>query len=74
MVAVVGVAQLGTLSVYPMVAHRMNRKTMYTMATVLVLAGYSIFFFAEISIVLIALGAVLVFVGFELSLFWHHMF
>ena len=63
LVAVVGVAQLGTLSVYPMVARRMNRKTMYTMATVLVLAGYSIFFFAEISIVLIALGAVLVFVG-----------
>ena len=63
LVAVVGVAQLGTLSVYPMVAQRMNRRTMYTMATVLVLAGYAIFFFAEISILLIALGAVLVFVG-----------
>ena len=63
LVGVVGVAQLGTLSVYPAVARRMNRRQMYTMATVLVLLGYGIFFFAEISLILIALGAVLVFVG-----------
>lgn len=63
LVAVVGVAQLSTLMVYPSVARRMNRRSMYTMATVLVLVGYGIFFFAEISIVLIAVGAVLVFVG-----------
>ncbi len=63
LVAVVGVAQLGTLSVYPMVAKRMSRRQLYTLGTVLVIIGYAIFFFAEISIVLIALGAVLVFVG-----------
>ena len=63
LVAVVGVSQLATLSVYPLVARRMNRRSMYTMATMLVLAGYAVFFIAEVSIVLIALGAVLVFVG-----------
>ena len=63
LVAVVGVAQLGTLSVYPYVAKRMSRRKMYTMATILVLAGYAVFFVAEISIILIAIGAVLVFVG-----------
>jgi len=63
LVAVVGVAQLGTLAVYPAVAKRMNRRKMYTMATILVLAGYAVFFVAEISIILIAFGAVLVFVG-----------
>ncbi len=63
LVAVVGVAQLGTLSVYPMVAKRMTRRQLYTLGTVLVLIGYAIFFVAEISIILIALGAVLVFVG-----------
>lgn len=63
LVAVVGVAQLGTLSVYPMVAKRMTRRQLYTLGTILVLIGYAIFFVAEISIVLIALGAVLVFVG-----------
>ena len=63
LVAVVGVAQLGTLSVYPMVAKRLTRRQLYTLGTVLVILGYLIFFFAEVSIVLIALGAVLVFVG-----------
>ena len=63
LVAVVGVAQLGTLSVYPAVAKRMNRRQLYTLGTVLVLIGYAIFFFAEVSIILIGLGAVLVFIG-----------
>jgi melibiose permease/lactose/raffinose/galactose permease len=63
LVAVVGVAQLGTLAVYPAVAKRMTRRQLYTLGTVLVLIGYAIFFIAELSILLIALGAVLVFVG-----------
>lgn len=63
LVAVVGVSQLGTLAVYPAVAKRMNRRQLYTLGTVLVLIGYAIFFFAEISLVLIVLGAVLVFIG-----------
>ena len=63
LVAVVGVAQLGSLSVYPAVAKRINRRNLYTISTLLVLAGYAIFFFAEFSIVLIVLGALLVFVG-----------
>ena len=63
LVGVCGVAQLSALAVYPAAAKRFNRKQLYTLSTILVLAGYGIFFFAEISIVLIALGAVLVFVG-----------
>ena len=63
LVVVVGVSQLSTLAVYPAVASRMNRRQLYTLGTVLVIAGYAIFFFAEVSIILIALGAVLVFVG-----------
>lgn len=63
LVAVVGVSQLGTLAVYPAVAQKLNRKQLYTLGTLLVVAGYVVFFFAEVSILLIALGAVLVFVG-----------
>jgi melibiose permease/lactose/raffinose/galactose permease len=63
LVAVVGVSQLGTLAVYPKVAAKMNRRKLYTLGTVLVIAGYVVFFVAEISLVLIVLGAVLVFVG-----------
>ncbi len=63
LVGVVGVSQLGTLAVYPAVARKMDRRSLYTLGTVLVLIGYAVFFFAEASIILIALGAVLVFVG-----------
>ena len=63
LVVVVGVSQLSTLAVYPKVAAKMNRRSLYTLGTALVLIGYVIFFFAEFSIILIALGAVLVFVG-----------
>ena len=63
LVGVCGVAQLSALGVYPAVSRRFNRKQLYTLSTALILAGYGIFFFAEISIILIALGAVLVFVG-----------
>ena len=63
LVGVCGVAQLSALGVYPAVSKRFNRKQLYTLATIFVLAGYVIFFFAELSIILVALGAVLVFVG-----------
>ena len=63
LVGVCGVSQLSALAVYPVFAKRFNRKQLYTLSTILVLAGYGIFFFAEISIILIALGAILVFVG-----------
>lgn len=63
LVAVVGVSQLGTLSMYSTVAKRLNRRQLYTLGTILVVAGYVVFFFAEVSLVLIVIGAVLVFVG-----------
>ena len=63
LVAVVGVAQLSALAVYPAIAAKMNRRKLYTVGTALVLAGYLLFFVAEISLVLIVIGAVLVFVG-----------
>lgn len=63
LVAVVGVTQLAALAVYPRVAQRMNRRQLYTLATGFVLAGYVVFFFAEISLALIVAGAVLVFIG-----------
>ena len=63
LVVVVGVAQLSTLSIYPTVAKLMSRKSLYTLGTVLVVIGYLVFFFAEVSIVLIVIGALFVFVG-----------
>lgn len=60
---VVGVAQLAALMIFPAFSKRWNRKQLYTFGTVLVLAGYVLFFFAEHTLVLISLGAVLIFVG-----------
>ena len=63
LVGVCGVTQLTSLAIYPAVAKKLNRRQLYTLSTILVLAAYAIFFIAEISIVLVALGAILVFVG-----------
>ncbi|MBQ4159213.1 MAG: MFS transporter [Clostridia bacterium] len=61
--AVCGVSQLAALAVFPAFSKRFNRKQLYTGSTLLILIGYAVFFFAEASIVLIALCAVLLFVG-----------
>jgi len=60
---VCGVAQLGALMVFPLFSKKYDRKQLYTGATILVVAGYAVFFFAEHSIVLIAAAAVIIFVG-----------
>ena len=61
--AVCGVAQLTALGVFPLFSKGFNRRQLYTGATVLVLAGYLVFFFAEHSLILIAVSAVLLFIG-----------
>ncbi len=60
---VCGVAQLGALLIFPLVSKKRNRRQLYTIATVMVIAGYGMFFFAEHSLALIAIAAVIIFVG-----------
>ena len=60
---VCGVAQLGALSIFPLFSKKFNRKQLYTISTILVLIGYFLFFFADHSIILISVAAVIVFVG-----------
>ena len=61
--AVCGAAQLLALSLFPLFSKKHSRAQLYGGATVLIAAGYGVFFFAEHSIVLIALAAVILFVG-----------
>lgn len=42
---VLGVAQILALSIFPLFSKRWNRKTLYTLGTILVLLGYGVFFF-----------------------------
>jgi Na+/melibiose symporter-like transporter len=60
---VCGVAQLGALTVFPLFSKKHDRRQLYTGATILVVAGYAVFFFAEHSIIMIAVAAVMIFVG-----------
>ena len=60
---VCGVAQLAALMVFPLISKNKNRRQLYGLSTVLVLIGYAMFFFAEHSLMLIAVSAVVIFVG-----------
>ena len=61
--AVCGVSQLAALAVFPLFSKRFDRKQLYTGATILVVVGYGVFLFADASLLLIAMSAVLLFVG-----------
>lgn len=60
---VLGVSQLAALLVFPRFAAKFSRKKLYSAATVLVVIGYAVFFFAPMNMVPIAVAGVLLFVG-----------
>lgn len=61
---ILGVSQLTALSVFPMFSKRFSRKKLYTGSTVLVVAGYLLFFFAPTDTMLvIGIAGILIFVG-----------
>lgn len=61
--AVVGVAQLSALTVFPFFSKRLPREKLYLYSTFLVIAGYLVFFFADQSLALVVVAALLLFVG-----------
>ena len=61
--AVVGVAQLSALVIFPLFSKHFSREKFYLLATVLVVLGYFVFFFADGSLPLIVIAALLLFVG-----------
>jgi len=60
---VLGVSQLLALSVFPLFSKKFDRKQLYTAATVLVVLGYIVFFFAPMNMLIIGLAGMLIFVG-----------
>lgn len=61
---ILGVAQLLALFIFPLFSKRFTRKQLYLGATVLVLAGYVIFFLApKGSIAVVGAGGALIFIG-----------
>ncbi len=60
---VLGVSQLAALAVFPLFSKKYSRKQLYAAATVMVVLGYIVFFFAPMNMVIIGLAGVLIFVG-----------
>ena len=61
--AVLGVSQLIGFIAFPILRHRLSRRTLYTGATALIAAGYLIFFFAPMNMIPIGIAGVLLFIG-----------
>lgn len=61
--AILGVSQLAALVVFPQFSKKFSRKTLYAFATVLVVIGYLIFFFAPMNMNFIGAAGIFIFVG-----------
>ena len=61
--AVLGVSQLTALAVFTQFSKRFTRRKLYTGATILVVSGYIVFFFAPMNMLFIGAAGVLIFVG-----------
>jgi len=60
---VLGVAQILALLVFPIFSKRYSRKTLYTVATIMVVAGYILFFFSPMNMIPIGIAGLLLFFG-----------
>lgn len=61
--AVLGVSQISALLLFPVFSKRYARKTLYAGATILVVAGYILFFFSPMNMLFIGTSGILIFVG-----------
>ncbi|HKL99782.1 MAG TPA: glycoside-pentoside-hexuronide (GPH):cation symporter [Mobilitalea sp.] len=61
--AILGVSQLAALVVFPLFSKKYSRKILYAFATVLVVIGYIIFFFAPMNMIFIGVAGIFIFVG-----------
>lgn len=61
---ILGVSQIAALVIFPLLSKRYTRKTLYIISTIMVVAGYLIFFFAPTNTMLfIGISGVLIFIG-----------
>lgn len=60
---ILGVSQIAALAVFPVFSKRYTRKQLYAAATVLVVAGYVLFFVSPVNMLFIGIAGVMIFVG-----------
>ena len=61
--ACVGVAMIGGYAIFPLVRRRLTRRATYTLATILIVAGYAVFFLAPTNLVVLLAAGLLIFLG-----------
>lgn len=61
--AIVGVTQLVALGLFPLFSKRWSRKTLYTGGTIMVIAGYILFFFSPMDMIPLGIAGLLIFFG-----------
>lgn len=61
--AIVGVTQLVALGLFPLFSKRWSRKTLYTGGTIMVIAGYILFFFSPMNMIPLGIAGLLIFFG-----------
>jgi melibiose permease/lactose/raffinose/galactose permease len=61
--AILGVSQLAALAVFPLFSKKHSRKALYAFSTILVVAGYIIFFFSPMNMAFIGIAGILIFIG-----------
>ncbi|MCP4756788.1 MAG: MFS transporter [Proteobacteria bacterium] len=60
---VLGVSQISTLAVFPLLTGRFTRRALYSGSTLLLLLGYAAFFFSPMNMIYIGISGIMVFVG-----------
>ena len=61
--AILGVSQLAALAVFPRLSRKYSREQLYGFSTIIVAAGYIVFFLASRSMLMVGIAGVLLFVG-----------
>jgi Na+/melibiose symporter-like transporter len=62
-VVILGASQIAALAVFPLLMKRVTRKNLYFAATLVVVAGYLLFFFSPMNMIPIGIAGMLIFVG-----------
>jgi len=61
---ILGVSQITALGIFPLFSKKFERRTLYTAATILIVIGFVLFFFAPVTTMLfIGIAGILIFIG-----------
>lgn len=60
---ILGVSQILGLVIFPILGERLKRKQVFLIGSIMVIIGYIIFFLADMNMVLVAIGGMLIFIG-----------